>query len=992
MAPRTGTRAIASSSSTPAFARGSPALAQSASTASPQLLELRRQWKWAAVSQFFYTFATLIALEDVTLVDIEEDLVNSTMVVLHRLMQRLLTTLSHDRKITLENWQTALRRQYLRRDPRGNPIGVEPMLPRNSRATTVESDVKTEQQDEAPENASYQEEDVHNAGTAEEADAHMASVQSIDGQTEGITNGEENSDKGARPQTDAKVEGGQEGMDTMRNWADLEMLEKLESIHTVMEWHFQTPLRLRSAMRSDDENASWRIGPIGYDAKRNAYWLIGPDRLWIQRMPPKPPKKSLKRKATSASVNRKVKARRVAQAEADTKMSTAAQSSSSRKAKSSKQGLSRRGGAATGTPLRSSRSSRRSGKVEHTPVPIPEENGRARAAKTRANVKLDLQAKQLAAAKAELQSFSRKSPGKVTSPSKRDSSGQRAVGTRASRRLRGEGDNDDEWQQIPPEWLSGNEDPGAVKIGSSIRSGARSQAQYQGRKRFSIAHADASRNEIDKTWLDSDDESVLTELSDSEASTVDKLENAPNDDDALPLEYWPPSDFIEWETEWEWIAHQFEKSTHYLERALHKLLINEFVPLVTESLREVERQRLREEALMNRKRSSRIAVKETEKESARAAAVKQAEDDEKMARMRRLEARTRKEEEEKLRREQAREQRRREREERELARSRRLENKSAEMEVDVMTDDLSSSAAELHDTLSMTDNAPPKSSRRQSVKKHNGRKTSGDDWELDCEICGSRGINKDEGVPLMSCGKCNRWQHIACHDAIDRRAGRMLRNWDTVDFTCVRCLTSQNGHANSSDRSSYDNHTLKSENRRPHSGHPVGSRMAVNGVNSYRGQTTIPQGLGAGLGQRNGDEIISATSKKVVPYQPQASVTFAHYQPLQRGFSPHPMALQSHRQLQPYEAVHPSLPHPTHPSHARSHASPSHTTNGHNVLSQASYLPRGLSPTDSQHSYSISTNGPVPNHSSQTIQYPHPYPHHQQQTTPGNQAYYHSQV
>ena len=42
-----------------------------------------------------------------------------------------------------------------------------------------------------------------------------------------------------------------------RDWADLSMMEKLECMHTVMEWHFQNPLRLRTLMRSDDEYASW---------------------------------------------------------------------------------------------------------------------------------------------------------------------------------------------------------------------------------------------------------------------------------------------------------------------------------------------------------------------------------------------------------------------------------------------------------------------------------------------------------------------------------------------------------------------------------------------------------------------------------------------------------------------------------------------------------------------------------------------------------------
>ena len=71
-----------------------------------------------------------------------------------------------------------------------------------------------------------------------------------------------------------------------------------------------------------------------------------------------------------------------------------------------------------------------------------------------------------------------------------------------------------------------------------------------------------------------------------------------------------------------------------------------------------------EEAMTQRKRSSRIAMREIEKEEARMQAKKKAEDDEKNARARRQEARMRKEEEEREKREKAREQRRIEREER----------------------------------------------------------------------------------------------------------------------------------------------------------------------------------------------------------------------------------------------------------------------------------------------------------------------------------------
>lgn len=79
---------------------------------------LRRHWKWAAFSQFFFTFGPLLAMSDVTLIvssslnnystlhfllclqDVENDLVHSTNRVLSRIMQRLLVTLTQDRKIS----------------------------------------------------------------------------------------------------------------------------------------------------------------------------------------------------------------------------------------------------------------------------------------------------------------------------------------------------------------------------------------------------------------------------------------------------------------------------------------------------------------------------------------------------------------------------------------------------------------------------------------------------------------------------------------------------------------------------------------------------------------------------------------------------------------------------------------------------------------------------------------------------------------------------
>jgi flagellar biosynthesis GTPase FlhF len=147
--------------------------------------------------------------------------------------------------------------------------------------------------------------------------------------------------------------------------------------------------------------------------------------------------------------------------------------------------------------------------------------------------------------------------------------------------------------------------------------------------------------------------------------------------------------------EWEHITERFEKATHYAEKALLKVLVHDIIPVVAEQLRvlflfsliqfwscllclcfkqEIDRKRKLEEAIVHRKRSSRIAIKESEKEEARAIARKKAEEEAQMSRARRLQARQEKEEADRLRRESAREERRKEREEKEMKQAQKQES------------------------------------------------------------------------------------------------------------------------------------------------------------------------------------------------------------------------------------------------------------------------------------------------------------------------------
>jgi hypothetical protein len=54
----------------------------------------------------------------------------------------------------------------------------------------------------------------------------------------------------------------QEVLQEPTDWLDLPMLAKLDSMHRLTEWQFQNPTRLRTLMKSDDEDATWVHLPV----------------------------------------------------------------------------------------------------------------------------------------------------------------------------------------------------------------------------------------------------------------------------------------------------------------------------------------------------------------------------------------------------------------------------------------------------------------------------------------------------------------------------------------------------------------------------------------------------------------------------------------------------------------------------------------------------------------------------------------------------------
>ncbi|KAF9452324.1 hypothetical protein P691DRAFT_795034 [Macrolepiota fuliginosa MF-IS2] len=820
------------------------------------LAVLRTQWKWAAFGQFITTFSTLLNIADVTVTDVENDLVHGSRRVIPRIMQRLLYTLSYDRKISIENWQSALRKQYMKRNPLVNPLGLEPPRERDttqSREETPDGDeigafqgVSAKARHHQPYSTGkpscYIQEPLEDPlnELSSEVKPQLGQSSATPDISRAATQDLEDS---------SQPNGNQASID----WFDLPLLVKLDSLHVLTEWQFQNPTRLRTLMRSDDELATWRYEPVGYDSKKNAYWLIGGDRLWIQRTPPKPPK-SLKRK-------RPAETRKAARKPEKTKLA------------------------------KRQRTKPASTKTDDT----PSRTGRGRAAKLQAKIKLDAQAKELAELNRQARG-SRQSTRLSTTSAKPP---PRSLGTRVSARLRGVQTN--EWQSIPDEWLNESSDAGPETHSGDGDANLRDMKQVQGDQ-------DDSVSELTELSDDSDDPDTISERRESDEQVTDLVETTNDSVKEEEVDKTEDTSFVEWETicvtleEWEHIAERFEKATHYLEKALYKYLVNEVVPSITQTLRELEKKKRTEEALVHRKRSSRIAIRESEREEARLAAQRQAEEEEKMSRTRRLEARRQREEEERLRREQAREQRRKEREAREM---RRQTETGESANTATLPPGPSQFSPKSHKSAKMHD------SQQRLKAPTNGtgsRIMNRNDWELDCEICRKRGVNVDDGTPMMSCGKCYKWQHITCHDQADERAGRAKRNWDVVEFICQQCRSKMFASTEASNPVLKDPrvvHRLSHGVNPPTSYHnptPYQTYVTPSYAPTQPASSTISTLYHAANGsyshypQPYGDIRTSGMADRYPtssqPYVPMhhynqhpSTISFSHYQPREGGFS-----------------------------------------------------------------------------------------------------------
>ncbi|KDE05143.1 hypothetical protein MVLG_04484 [Microbotryum lychnidis-dioicae p1A1 Lamole] len=825
------------------------------------VLALRKDVRMAAISQFISLFKKHVNLQ-FEIEDLEYDLAgerpNS---VVPTLLGKLCNTLANDRNTNSTNWLPALRRAYSRRvtNREDNPFyryeqgPVEPIAsdPAVDQATSsadpsvaaAEGTSQTEsmQVDSLETIASDLAPDTSIADTpAATADANSDQVAKDPVSTEPAT--DVTNSAASAPQSivvdqvkrlntemitaapvastsalpaatdpdDDPIPLGATERRVEVDWEEVDVETKIQAIYNVCEWHMYEPERFRRSLKAsvDDDDTSWRIEPIGKDAKGNKYYLLDPWRIWIHRAAPK---------------KRKQKGVILVEESDDDEDLPAFKGKGKLKAKDV--------GVSNGTPSSSLAWA---------------SNGRKHSRSVSAT---------------ELASDE--------TPSKR------------SRRNRTE----EVWEEIPKELLQewGVDGKELLKDDRTKREGS------------SVSSALTSLDDDE----DATSKAVKTESKPNGEAGTETKPPVPVGETKWEDDFWVERDqidalegFVEWEAtcltldDWTAFAEKFAKSHNTHEVALHEHINSVLLPRARAALIAIEKARQQEYFSMVRKRSTRIASKESEEEERqRFAAIKEA-DEAKASRASRHKApvtedqddiesayvsavqppqetreeRLKKREEEKQAKELALEQaqieavaqaqRAAEAEPTNGATAAVVENFTPAPEVtnDAATAEqiekernagveaermaaVESAVAESAAAEQAAKDAAAKAARQAEAAKRKREKKAAkekqhaaaaaeqaaaaallfsaaqpvysvvapaaaapsleaqDPWYFDCEICKVAGWNYDDGHTVMCCEQCDEWQHVACHVQRDLLMSKPAQQYEDERFAfyCSKC-------------------------------------------------------------------------------------------------------------------------------------------------------------------------------------------------------------
>lgn len=163
---------------------------------------------------------------------------------------------------SLDTWQSGIRKQYLRRDPAANPMGSEPPAPsrKHSREPTVFSEVPDEHESAVKDGESVPQTPLPDPSVHETENPEESVPQTPhDGEHNEVEKQED--DATVKKEDNAAEEiSPHEEHDEPKDWFDLPLLTKLETLHNLAEWQFQNPHRLRQFMKDDGDGGQWVCG------------------------------------------------------------------------------------------------------------------------------------------------------------------------------------------------------------------------------------------------------------------------------------------------------------------------------------------------------------------------------------------------------------------------------------------------------------------------------------------------------------------------------------------------------------------------------------------------------------------------------------------------------------------------------------------------------------------------------------------------------------
>nr|XP_018265064.1 uncharacterized protein I303_03246 [Kwoniella dejecticola CBS 10117]OBR87222.1 hypothetical protein I303_03246 [Kwoniella dejecticola CBS 10117] len=518
-------------------------------------------------------------------------------------------------------------------------------------------------------------------------------------------------------------------------WETLGLSQKVQILHELCEWQLEDPARFRGLLKSEEEAVTWRVEPVGWDKDGNTFWLFDDNRLWIQRIPPPPPPPPRPLKKSSQKAK---KAARKSQPRASTSTSTPVAEeevlSGSRRRKSVN---------FYGNPTPTAQALKRG----HPTPSAAEGPSSSRSSRNTRNNPLPLP------------------PRMSESPSKGK-----------AKQANGGGDADESDLSD----LTDEEEHERILLASSKKPNGNVKSPQR----------DPETEMPNATEEDEDKMDVDEKLDDIPDEQPNGAENPAKQNDAEVEAVCVT--LYDWRT----FPEQYSTSKDPDEKALYNLLTQEVGPTIISVLIAKEQERIKQEAVNNRKRSSRIATRELEREEIVKREAAEREMEERMERIRAEETRKQREEEEAIAVQKAREDRLKEREERALAREEALikkaEDELRERERRERKREKRKRRREGEEVSDDSDDEQPTPALKRGSSTLDNEASVGtpnsERWELNCEVCKKVGLNIDEDLDLVCCDDCGRWQHTECHDRLDVREGRGKRNWDQVDFKCKECI------------------------------------------------------------------------------------------------------------------------------------------------------------------------------------------------------------